>query len=189
MLEQAHSAVNALQIERDELKETLVQTQTVSVVRQDLSVPTKLDGTDVQADMKELKARMMILTDELAQMKQRFSNKVRPTSTRTSRESSAHTADASPGPVARDETTQPRIVPSAVFLAPSEPAPRPGHASDLSPQQGLIRVQPGDSLWKLAHELGTTIDELKRVNGLTTDVLHAEQRLTLPSPMSVTISP
>ena len=65
--------MNALQIERDELKQALVQTQTVSVVRQNSSAPTKLDGTDVQADMKELNARMVILTDELVQMKQRFS--------------------------------------------------------------------------------------------------------------------
>ena len=189
MLEQAHSAVNALQIERDELEQALAQTQTVSVLHQTSSAPTKLDGTDVQADMKELKARMVILTDELAQMKQRFSNKVRATSVRTSRESPEHTADASPEHVVRDETTQPRIVPSALFLAPSELAPRPGHVSDLSPQQGLILVQPGGSLWKLAHEHATTVDELKRLNGLTTDVVHAGQRLILPSSMSINISP
>ena len=181
MLEQAHSTANALQIEQDELKQALAQTQAVSLVRQNSSTPTKLDETDVQADMKELKARMVLLTDELAQLKQRFSNKVRVTSVRTRRESSTHAADDSPGSVARDETTQPRTVPSAVLLAPSEATPRPGHAADLSPQQGLIRVQPGDSLWKLAHDHGTTIDELKRVNGLTTDVVHAGQRLILPS--------
>ena len=189
MLEQAHSAVNALQIERDELKQVLVQTQTMSVVRQDSSASTKLDGIDVQADMKELKARMVILIEELAQMKQRFPNKTHATAGRTGRESSEQTATASPERVVRGETPQPRIVPSALFLAPSEPAPQPGHASDLSPQQGHIRVQPGDSLWKLAHEYATTIDELKRVNGLTTDMVHAGQRLILPSPISMPISP
>jgi LysM repeat protein len=181
MLEQAHSAVNALQNERDGLKQALVQTQTVSVVRQDSSAPTKLNETDLQADMKELNARMVLLTDELAQMKQRFSNNVRATAVRPSHESSERAREASQVPVARDATTPPRIVPSAVLLAPAEPAPRSGHASDLSPQQSLIRVHPGDSLWKLAHEHATTIDELKRVNGLTTDVVHAGQRLILPS--------
>ena len=181
MLEQAHSTVNALQIEQDELKKALAQAQTVSLARQNLSAQTKLGETDVQADMKELKARMVLLTDELAQLKQSFSNKVRATSGRTNRESSEHAADASPGSAARDETTQPRIVPSAVLLPPSEATPQPGHASDLSPQQGLIQVQPGDSLWKLARDHATTIDELKRVNGLTTDVVHAGQRLILPS--------
>ena len=189
MLAQAHSAVNALEIERDELKQALAQTQAVSLAHQTSSLQTKLDETDVQVDMKELKARMVLLTDELAQLKQRFSNKVRATAVRTSRESSEHTADDSPERVIRDETTQPRIVPSALFLAPAEPAARPGHSVDLSPQQGLIRVQPGDSLWKLAHEHATSIDELKRLNRLTTDVVHAGQRLILPAPMSINIFP
>jgi hypothetical protein len=163
------------------LKQALVQTQTVSVVRQDSSATTKLNETDLQADMKELNARMVLVTDELAQLKQRLANNVRTTGVRSSRESSKLAAEAAPGRGARDEPTQPRIVPSAVFLAPAEPAPRSDRASDRSPQQSLIRVHPGDSLWKLAHEHATTIDELKRVNGLTTDVVQPEQRLILPS--------
>ena len=180
MLEQAHSDVNALRIERDELKQALTQAQAVSLVHPNSSVPTKLDETDVQADMKELNARMVLLTDELAQLKQRFANNVRATAGRPSHEPTTRAA-AAPGPVARDEPPPPQIVPSAVFLAPAEPAPRPGPASDRSPQETLIRVHPGDSLWKLAHKHATTIDELKRVNGLTTNVVHAGQRLILPS--------
>ena len=82
MLEQAHSDVNALQNERDEMKQALAKTQTVSVIRQDSSAPTKLDETDLQADMKELNARMVLLTDELAQLKQRFATDVRATAVR-----------------------------------------------------------------------------------------------------------
>jgi LysM domain-containing protein len=182
MLEQAHSAVNALQIERDDLQQTLVQAQTVSLVRQDSSAPTKLDEPDVQADMKALNARMVLLTDELAQLKQRFANNVRATAVRSSHASA-------PGLAAQDAPPSPRIVPSAVFLAPAEPAPRPGHASARTPQESLIRVRPGDSLWKLAHDHATTIHELKRVNGLTTDAVHAGQQLILPSPISINISP
>jgi len=181
MLEQAQSAINALQSERDELKQAQSQTQTASVTRHDSSGPATLDGTDVQADMKELNARMVLLTNALAQLKQRFPHTGRATAVRPSHESSKRAAEAAPGPVARDATTPPRIVPSAVFLAPAEPAPRPGHAPDRSPQQGLIRVHPGDSLWKLAHDHATSIDELKRVNGLTTDIVQAGQRLILPS--------
>jgi LysM repeat protein len=189
MLAQAHSAVNALQLERDELKQAQSQTQTASVTRDDSSGPAKTDGNNVQADMKELNARMVLLTDELAQLKQRFPHNGRATAVRPSHESPKRVAASAPGPVARDATTPARIAPSAVFLAPAEPAPQPGHASDLSPQQGLIRVHPGDSLWKLAHDHATIINELKRVNGLTTDVVQAGQRLILPSPMSITISP
>jgi hypothetical protein len=181
MLEQVHSDVNAVQHERDELKQALVQTQTVSLVHQDSSGPTQTDGTNVQADMKELNARMVLLTDELAQLKQRFSHNGRATAVRPSHKSPKRGAAAAPGPVARDAPTPPRIGPSAVFLAPAEPTPRPDHVSDLSPQQGFIRVHPGDSLWKLAHGHATSIDELKRVNGLPPDVVHAGQRLILPS--------
>ena len=121
-------------------------------------------------------------------MKQRFSNKARTTSVRTCRESSDRPPEAAPGRVAaRDETTQPRIAPSAVLLLPSDATPRPDHASDLSPQQGLMRVQPGDSLWKLAHNHATIIDKLKRVNGLTTDVVHAGRQLILPAPTNMNI--
>ena len=182
MLEQAHSTANAVQIEQDELKQTLAQTQAVSLARQSSNAPMKLDETDVQTDMKELNARMALLSDELMQLKQLFSNKVQATSVRTGRESSKHTTNASPGRVSQDEATQPRIIPSAVLLSPSaEATPRPGHASDLSSHQSHIQVQPGDSIWKLAHDHATTIEELKRINGLTTDVVHVGQRLILPS--------
>ena len=181
MLEQAHATVNALQNEQDDLKQALAQTQAVSLVHQNSSAPAKLDEPALQADMTALNARMMQLTDELAQLKQSFPNKTRVTSLRTSRESAGRAADTAPGHVAQDKITQPRIVPSAVLLLPSGATPQLGHAVDLSPQQSLIRVQPGDSLWKLAHAHATSIDELKRVNGLTTDVEQAGQQLLLPS--------
>lgn len=180
MLAQAHSAVNTLQTERDALKQALAQTETVSLARQTSSPSTKLEGADIPAEVTELKARMRLLTNELAQLTQRFSNKVRPTSVIRKREQAAHTAEASPEPVLRDDPSQPRIVPSVAFLTPSAPVPSPGQASGRSPQQGLIRVHPGDSLWKLAHKHATTIEELKRINGLTSDVVHAGQRLILP---------
>jgi hypothetical protein len=59
---------------------------------------------------------------------------------------------------------------------------------DRLPQQSLVRINPGDSLWKLAHEHAITIGELKRVNGLITDVIHAGRRLMLPSPTYTNIS-
>lgn len=189
MLEQAHADVNALQIERDELKQASMQTQTVSGARQDPSAPTTLDETAVQADMKELNARMVLLTDQLAQLKQRFANDVRTTAVRSSHESSKRPVEATPRHVTRDESPPPRIVPSGVFLAPAEPALQLGLAAGRSPHQSFIQVHPGDSLWKLAHDHDTTINELKRVNGLTTDVVQAGQRLILPSPMSINISP
>ena len=143
MLEQAHSDVNALQNERDELKQALAKTQTVSVVRQDSSAPTKLDETDLQADMKELNARMVLLTDELAQLKQRFANNVRATAVRPSHESSKHAAAALracgprqtpattdrpecglPGPSRTGAPSRPRIGPIAPTESHSSPPRR-----------------------------------------------------------------
>lgn len=189
MLEQAHSAVNTLQIERDELKQALVETQALSVLLPAPIASTKQDGSDVKSDMKELNARMIALTDELTQLKQRFSSNARGTSGRTSHESPEHVAKASPGHVVRDATTQPRIIPSTHLLAPVEAAPRLGHASALSIRQSVIRIQPGDSLSKLAYEHATTIAELRRINGLTTDVVRVGQRLILSSPVSTHRAP
>lgn len=42
-------------------------------------------------------------------------------------------------------------------------------------------VRSGDSLYKIANEYGLTVDELKELNNLETDMLRVGQRLTVPS--------
>ena len=42
-------------------------------------------------------------------------------------------------------------------------------------------VQKGDSLYKIANKYNTTVDELKRVNNLTTNILSIGQVLKIPT--------
>ena len=129
MLEQAQSALTALQSERDELKQAQSQAQTASVTRDDSSGPAKTEGNNVQADMQALNARMVFLTDELAQLKQRFSHNGRATAVRPRHESPNRAAVAAPGPVARDAPTPPRLTTDMVhagqrLIRPSSGAPK-----------------------------------------------------------------
>ena len=50
-------------------------------------------------------------------------------------------------------------------------------ATGSQPATLTHRVRRGDSLWKLASRYGTTVDRIKRDNGLRSDRLHVGQRL------------
>jgi Putative peptidoglycan-binding domain-containing protein len=51
------------------------------------------------------------------------------------------------------------------------------------PETGTIQyvVRAGDSLWLIAQRYGTTVDAIKRLNGLTSDLLNIGQILKIPS--------
>ena len=51
------------------------------------------------------------------------------------------------------------------------------------PEEGTIEyiVQAGDTLWLLSQRYGTTVDAIKRLNGLTSDVLRIGQMLQIPT--------
>lgn len=44
----------------------------------------------------------------------------------------------------------------------------------------VYTVKPGDSLWRIADRFRTTVEALKRTNGLTRDVIQAGQQLRIP---------
>ena len=46
--------------------------------------------------------------------------------------------------------------------------------------ENIYVVQRGDSLYSIAREYGTTVDDLKRTNNLTSNLLNIGQRLIIP---------
>ena len=56
------------------------------------------------------------------------------------------------------------------------PQPGPGTGGIME-----YTVQPGDTLWLLARKYGTTVEELKRLNNLTSDMLNIGQVLKIPT--------
>jgi len=174
MLEQAHATASTLQRERDDLKQTLLQSPQAVATRQDTQPTSQRETADTRADMKELAARLAALTNELGQLKQRWSNTARTTAGNTSSASSLGEKRI------HDESGRVPIMSSAIPLNHNEVTIQTSGASDSSETQQYVRVQPGDSLWRIAREHGTTVEELKRVNGLTADAVQLGQRLILP---------
>ena len=62
------------------------------------------------------------------------------------------------------------------------PLPGPGTGTHPGSGSGVIRyvVKAGDSLWQISRKYGTTVEELKRLNGLTSDLLSIGQVLQIP---------
>ncbi len=54
-------------------------------------------------------------------------------------------------------------------------------ANTSNPSIEIYTVQAGDSLYKIARKFDTTIDELKRINGLNSNLLSVGQQLKIPS--------
>ncbi len=53
-------------------------------------------------------------------------------------------------------------------------------AADVSPSYFEYTVQPGDTLWQISRRYGTTVDAIKSLNGLTSDMLSIGQVLRIP---------
>lgn len=61
---------------------------------------------------------------------------------------------------------------------PAEPPPAP--KPEPTPDTVEYVVRPGDSLWLIAQRYGTTVEAIKRLNGLTSDLISVGQVLRIP---------
>jgi len=86
-------------------------------------------------------------------------------------------ADSPPSPApdtAFDSTPPSGPVPSAAPIASAPPVAAP------EPAPRYHRVASGDTLFALSRRYGSSVDELKRVNGLRGDTIHVGQSLRIP---------
>ena len=61
------------------------------------------------------------------------------------------------------------------------PGPSPSPSPSPNPENVInYTVRSGDTLWLLANRYGTTVDAIKRLNGLTSDNLSIGQVLQIP---------
>lgn len=63
------------------------------------------------------------------------------------------------------------------YLGIEQNVPSPGPGTDTIEYV----VRSGDTLWLLSKRYGTTVDAIKRLNGLTNDLLNVGQVLKIPS--------
>ena len=62
----------------------------------------------------------------------------------------------------------------------AKPLPKKTATSKTATTSGKYKVKSGDSLWLIANKYKTTIDNLKKLNGLKSNLIHPNQTLKVP---------
>jgi putative chitinase len=70
-----------------------------------------------------------------------------------------------------------------------EPTPTPQPVATASSERNVYIVRPGDTLFSIAHRFGTTVEDIKATNGLTSDFIAVGQELTIPGDVIVPPQP
>ena len=65
----------------------------------------------------------------------------------------------------------------------------PEHSSSSTPDMTVIRVKAGDTLWRISQTYATSVDRLKKLNGLESNLLKVGQPLRVPVQSTVPATP
>lgn len=80
------------------------------------------------------------------------------------------------------------INPFNIDIDTGKPVKAPATPSDKTPAE-VHRVKKGETLYSLSKKYNTTVDELKKLNGLKSDLINANQVLKLKTKKSVAVAP
>lgn len=126
-----------------------------------------VDGTVGPKTATVLMAKSKIIKSEMAKSK--------PAKPETAKSEMTKPKPAKPK-MTKSEINKSKIAKSPAPKGVSRGGSRPVRSSNIS-----YIVREGDSLWQLAVKYGTTVDELKQLNNLTSDALSLDQELLIPA--------
>jgi LysM repeat protein len=158
-IENAQTEAAQLRDERDRLLQATKGTTGQGVDSSPLSDDAgKSEPTaTMQTRLAELESAVSTLTAELTQVKREL-------------EKPSGKPEGRPSTSKRSLPAPPAVVQAALIDPPATSEARP-----LS-----VQVRAGDSLWKIAHRYGLTVDQLKDANGLKGDLILIGQQLVIP---------
>jgi len=76
-------------------------------------------------------------------------------------------------------TASPTLATHRPAVALAGPAPSQAGAGNAATSSGIYRVKPGDTLYSIARQFDMTVDTLKHLNQLSTDIIVVGDKLTV----------
>ena len=173
-----HADRDRLQSEKSAMQRELAE---LPSLREALSASQMAEG-QVHARVKELENAMAVRKEEAVPVKAAaVEREGRMSQHRSPRKSVAVPKGSDVGTdIATDEGGKGRSVASVDKAAESAAVVYLAGTVTIDPGWTLVTVKPGETLWDLAREHGTTIDQIKGANGLVRDVIKSGQPLRVP---------